>query len=158
MEGDTSKKSEYTPAQQQQVIRGAFDKYYGYLRANDPVAAYLVIYSLLEVRLNGMYEKERDFCMAQGIEKKANVDKYRPIRQKVGYLEQRGRLRPEEAEKIRACIDERNGNYHDLIWRMNELTIERCEEVRALEQIAMNARKRQKYWHEKANTTGKQTA
>lgn len=153
-----SRKSEYTPAQQQQVVREAFDRFYGYLRADDPVAAYLVIYSLLETRLTGMYEKERAFCVVQGIEKSANVDKYRPIRQKVAYLEQRGRLRAEEAEEIRACIDERNTNYHDLIWRMNELTMERCEQVRALERVAMNARKRQKYWHEKAGRNRSQKA
>lgn len=61
---------------------------------------------------------------------------------------------PGTAGEIRVCGDVRNKILHDVVWAKNEVDSKLCVHTQGLEHKAMNARKRQKYWHEKEEREG----
>jgi hypothetical protein len=152
-----TKKHDYSPKEQQARIRDIYTEFYTCLDQEDWMRAYIIAYGLLESRIATMYIDERTFRLEHSLESGANLDKHRPFQSQVNYLELHQRLRPDEAEEIRACGLTRNRILHDIVWAKNEITSELCMHTLGLEKKAKNARDRQKYWHEKANKLGEQT-
>jgi hypothetical protein len=148
-----TKKHELSPKEQQARIRDTYTEFYACLDEEDWMRAYIIAYGLLESRITTMYGDERKFRQNQGLEAGSNLEKHRPFQTQVNYLELHERLRPDEAEEIRACGQTRNGILHDLVWAQGEITAELCMHTLGLEKKAKNARDRQKYWHKKSNTT-----
>ena len=145
------KKHELTRQEQGITYKKTYEEYYARLRANDWLAAFLIAFGLLENRIKTMYHDEREFRNESELGTNGNATIHRPFKNQVNYLELHGRLRVEEAEEVRLCGVTRNEIIHNLVWAAGEVDLELCKKTIILENKARNARKRQLYWHSKAD-------
>lgn len=147
-----TKKDGLSPQQQQATIKKVYGDFYTRIHTQDWLGAFLIAFGLVENRINTMDRAEREFRQTNGTEPATNLDKHRPFRNQVNYLERHDCFHPQEAEEIRQIGDVRNQVVHDLVWAAHEVNDKLCFHTLDLERKAKNARYRQKRRHKRTGT------